>query len=297
MADIIEFKHVTKTYGASRGVTDLNFGVQANRIVGFLGPNGAGKTTTISMLVDLTRPTSGSISIFGLDAQHDSLAIRKRIGFLAGDFALDKQLTGRQQLAYFASIRGGVDEAYVSELAERLQCELERPIHTLSRGNKQKIGLISALMHKPELLIFDEPTSGLDPLIQAEFNKILLSHKAAGKTAFISSHVLSEIQELCDEVAFIKEGRLIAVKPLSAIEDGAVKQLLITSRDPLLKAQLTKLSGLKVLAHDGAQLSCNYSGPIDSLLHLLAKHKIDDLTLTEADLEAAFMQYYEGQDV
>ncbi|HSX23886.1 MAG TPA: ABC transporter ATP-binding protein [Candidatus Saccharimonadales bacterium] len=195
MATLIELDRLTKNYGSSRGVSDVSLKIPEGTIFGFLGPNGAGKTTTISMLVDLIRPTSGTVSIFGMDAQKDGVAIRQRTGFLAGDFALDNDLTGWQQLEYFAHLRtGGLNKKYVTELAQRLSCDLNKKFKALSRGNRQKVGLISALMHEPELLIFDEPTTGLDPLIQAEFNNIISEHQRKGRTAFISSHTLPEVQ-------------------------------------------------------------------------------------------------------
>lgn len=295
MTGVIELQNVSKTYGSSRGVDDVTLSLAKGSIMGFLGPNGAGKTTTISMLVDLTRPTKGSISLFGLDARTDSVAIRKRIGFLAGDFALDSKLTGAQQLEYFANLRGGVDKAYVQQLAERLDCDLTRQIKTLSRGNKQKVGLISALMHQPELLIFDEPTSGLDPLIQAEFNKIIIEHRDAGKTAFISSHALGEIQAICDEVAFIREGKLIAVKQMSEVTTNQTKRLTIQSQDKQLAAALGKLAGVQILQNAGGKIEASYSGPSATLIKLLAKHQIDDVVIAEANLEDAFMEYYEDE--
>jgi ABC-2 type transport system ATP-binding protein len=293
MKPVIELKNVTKMYGKSRGVKGVTFSVGQGSVYGFLGPNGAGKTTTISMLVDLIRPTSGKIDVFGLDSVSDSLAIRRRIGFLAGDFVLDSNLTGWQQLEYFGNLRGGFDKDYVRGLAGRLSCNLNRKFKTLSRGNKQKVGLISALMHQPELLIFDEPTTGLDPLVQAEFNNIILEHQKQGKTAFISSHLLSEIQEICDEVAFIREGKVIAVKRMSEIAKSAPRRLRIISSDPALAQQLRTLKGIKQLAHSQGSIVCTYEGDINALLKLLQAIKLKDLTIQEEDLETVFMRYYE----
>jgi len=289
---IIEIRKVNKSYGSSRAITDLSLSIDSGQVVGFLGPNGAGKTTTISMLVDLIRPDDGTIEIFGLDAQRDGVAIRQRIGFLAGDFALNESLTGWQQLIYYGNLRGGVDKQKIAALASRLSCDLSRHIKTLSRGNRQKIGLISALMHEPELLIFDEPTSGLDPLIQAEFNRIIIEHKTAGKTAFISSHVLSEVQEVCDRVAFIRAGKLIVVQDIDELASKSPKQLRIVSDDPKLKVALADLAGLHLHQAAGPVYDCTYNGDIHALLKVLAAHKLHDVTITEADLEAIFMKYY-----
>ena len=293
MQPVIQLDHVTKNYGSSRGVQDINLTIAPGTIFGFLGPNGAGKTTTISMLVDLIRATSGNISIFGLDTVHDSVAIRQRVGFLAGDFALDERLTGWEQLEYFGSLRGSFDKNYVRELAERLNCNLERKFKTLSRGNRQKVGLISALMHKPELLIFDEPTSGLDPLVQAEFNTIIAEHQRAGNTAFISSHTLPEVQTLCNQMAFIREGELVAVRDVAEIADTNTKHVHVLSNDKKLLAALHKLPGVSVQAEENSSLTFSLSGDVNQLLALLGKHKIQDITIEEADLEAIFMQYYQ----
>jgi ABC-2 type transport system ATP-binding protein len=296
MADVLTLTNLTKTYGTSRGVSNVSLAIETGTVVGFLGPNGAGKTTTISMLVDLIRPTSGTISIFGKDAQIDGVEIRSRIGFLAGDFALDEHLTGWQQLEYFGNLHGGINKKRVSELAERLTCNLDRKIQELSRGNRQKVGLISALMHDPELLIFDEPTSGLDPLIQAEFNKIIQEHKRAGKTAFISSHLLSEVQEICDRVAFIREGELIATQDMGSLANGLPKQVRIVSDNKAIKKALTGLKGIHILKASGGMFDCTYQGELQDLLKLLTKHPVRDLTIGEADLETVFMHYYQGKN-
>jgi ABC-2 type transport system ATP-binding protein len=293
MQPVIEIKNLTKMYGNAVGVKNITLDVMPGSIFGFLGSNGAGKTTTISTMVDLLRPTHGGISIFGQDSVRDSLEIRKRIGYLAGDFALDKGLTGWQQLEYFGNLRGNYNKKYVRELAERLNCKLSKKFKTLSRGNKQKVGLISALMHDPELLILDEPTSGLDPLIQAEFNKILLERKKRGRTAFVSSHVLSEVQEVCDQVAFIRDGSLVAVKAMDEIASGLPKQLLISSHDKELPAKLRKLTGIHDLKQLDGTISCTFEGDINKLMALLAKCQLTSATIQDADLETVFMKYYE----
>lgn len=283
-------------YGSVTGVKDITLEIEPGKIFGFLGPNGAGKTTMITMLLDFLRPTSGQIELFGMDAQADSLKIRSRIGFLAGDMALDRGLTGWQQLEYLGNLRGKFDRDYVAELAKRLDCKLDRKFKTLSRGNKQKVGLIAALMHKPELLILDEPTSGLDPLIQAEFNKLILEHKERGGTTFISSHVLSEVQELCDTVAFIRRGELVAVKPIRELTDGAPKLVRVSTPDKGLIQKLKKLSGLQVDRADAGSLNGTYQGDVTALVKLLAEHQLADVELQAADLESSFMQYYERED-
>ncbi|HSX27258.1 MAG TPA: ABC transporter ATP-binding protein [Patescibacteria group bacterium] len=295
MPAVIKLTGVTKKYGSIIGVQDINLEVEKGLVFGFIGPNGAGKTTTISMLVDLIRPTNGQINIFGLDSTRDSVEIRKRIGFLAGDFSLDENLTGQQQLEYFANLRGGVDQARIKKLAHNLDSSLNRKIKTLSRGNRQKLGLISALMHDPELLIFDEPTSGLDPLIQAKFNSIILEHKRAGKTVFISSHLLSEVQEVCDKVAFIRDGQIFSVESLKDMANKSPKHVHVISKDKGLQSALEKLDGVKILAVRGQVLDFTYGGSIEPLLKLLTVHKVSDLSIQETDLETIFMEYYKSK--
>ena len=296
MAYALTLENITKTYGMARGVEDITLRVPTGTIYGFLGPNGAGKTTTISMLVGLLKPTGGRALLFNEDIASHGVQLRKRIGYLAGDMALDGSLTGKQQLEYFQNIRGINCQQYVTELAEKLDCDLHKKIKQLSRGNKQKIGLISALMHKPDLLILDEPTSGLDPLIQDQFNNILLEHKSQGKTTFISSHILSEVQALCDHVAFIKDGKLIADKPTTEITKDApyIVKMVVgkTSKLPALK----KLAGVKAVLHTDNTLSFLYSGEIATLVATLAPMNITDLTIEHGDLETVFMDYYKDAD-
>lgn len=292
MQPVLELDNVTKMYGQARGIENVTFKVQPGSIFGFLGPNGAGKSTTINMLVDLLRPTSGQIKIFGLDSVKDSLAIRQRIGFLAGDMAMDRALTGWQQLEYLGNMRGNFDKQYVTELAKRLDCKLDRKFKTLSRGNKQKVGLIAALMNKPDLLILDEPTSGLDPLIQAEFNEIVLEHKKAGKTVFISSHVLSEVQLICDTVAFVRDGMLIAESTIDELSAGLPKEVIIFSNDKKLVTDLKKLKGFHIKNLKANSIESLYAGDVNALVAILARHKVDNLHIHDADLESVFMKFY-----
>lgn len=290
---VVRLKKLSKFYGKYRGVQDISLQVEAGSIFGFLGPNGAGKTTTISMMVGLLSPTSGGVSLFGRDNTAFATENRTRIGYLSGDMALDGSLTGRQELEYFGNLRGEFNTKYVEELAERLQCNLDRKLKTLSRGNKQKVGLISALMHKPDLLILDEPTSGLDPLIQAEFNEIIKEHKKAGKSAFISSHVLSEVQQICDEVGFIKEGKLLTTKPLKEILRSAPKQVRIVVKGKIF-SDFTKLVGAKNIQRIGNVITFSFSGNTGQLLKFLSTQASEDVTITDSDLETIFMNLYES---
>lgn len=296
MQNTIELNGLTKTYGKARGVQNVTLSVPEGCVFGFLGPNGAGKTTTISMLINLTAPTSGTIRLFGKDAIKHGLKNRKRIGYLAGDMALDKGLTGWQQLSYIGNLRGHFDAPYVRELAKRLDSNLDRKIKTLSRGNRQKIGLIAALMHKPELLILDEPTSGLDPLVQAEFNKIILEHKAAGKTTFISSHVLSEVQELCDQIAIIREGNIVANASMEELSKTSAKHVTITTPTKPIP-YVTGLRGVESPKAQGNTLRFTYTGDINALIKHFSLKPLTNLTIEEASLEDIFMKYYEGDNV
>lgn len=292
MSSVIKLTNLTKAYGKSRGVTDITLEVPTGSVFGFLGPNGAGKTTTISMLVDLIRPTSGQIQLFGLDIGAHSKEIRRRVGFLSADMALDRGLSGWQQLEYLGNLRGNFDREYAAQLAERLECDLTRTFKHLSRGNRQKVALIATLMYRPELLILDEPTSGLDPITQAEFNNIILEHKATGGTVFISSHVLSEVQEVCDTVAFIRDGELVATKNIDELMNESPKLLNVTADKPLLE-RLEKVAGVRAIKLSDGTLQATFQGDVNQLLAALNGHKVQDFTLSDTDLETAFMKYYE----
>lgn len=293
----IELEKVTKMYGRDRGVIDISLQVPDGSVFGFLGPNGAGKTTTISMLMNLTRPTSGKIIVFDEDNERHGLQNRSRIGYLAGAMSLDRGLTGRQQLEYFGHLRDSYNKDYVHELAERLNANLDKKIKSLSQGNRQKIGLIAALMHKPELLILDEPTSGLDPLIQAEFNKIIIEHKKAGKTAFISSHIMSEVQELCDELAIIREGKIVAQSSLEDLVAAAPREVRLTSDGSFSPADMVEdLAGVGDLSKNDHLVTFNYTGDINDLLTRLGKKQLKNVVIEDADLDDIFMSYYSDND-
>ncbi len=209
---VIETDGLTKFYGAERGIEDVTVSVEAGEVFAFLGPNGAGKTTTIRTLLDLLHPSRGSARIFGLDSRRESVAIRARLGNLPGDFGYGKRSSGREALALLARLRGVRDLGRAERLAERFRADLDRPLGQLSRGNRQKIGLILAMFHEPELLILDEPTSGLDPLMQEEFLALVREERERGCAVFLSSHELDEVERVCDRVGIIRGGRLIAVE-------------------------------------------------------------------------------------
>ncbi len=294
---VIELQHLTKRYPGSPvdALHNVSLRVDAGQIFGFLGPNGAGKTTTISMLVNLMRPTAGTIKLFGKDNDQFGLENRARVGFLAGDMALDKGLTGWQQLEYLGNLRGSFNKTYVRELAKRFDSDLHKKIKNLSRGNRQKIGLIAALMHKPELLILDEPTSGLDPLIQAEFNKIVLERQREGKTTFMSSHVLSEVQELCDQLAIIRGGEVVTHRSLKDIVSAAPRIVRLAGDRSNSPARIVKdLAGVSNLVSHDHSVSFSFTGDINQLLARLAKQPLKNVTIQNAELEDIFMSFYAG---
>jgi ABC-2 type transport system ATP-binding protein len=230
MTSVIRTEKLTKYYGTHRGIIDVDLEVQRGEVFGFLGPNGAGKTTTIRTLLDLIRPTSGKAYVFDIESSANPSAIHKRIGYLPGEFSLYDRLTGGQTLEYFGNLRGGVDRAYQAKLIERFEIDPTRRFREYSKGNKQKIGLVVALQHRPELLILDEPTSGLDPLVQQTFFNTVREHVKDGATVFLSSHILSEVEKSCDRVAIIREGRIVRLDRVDALRDLAITRSRCGSR-------------------------------------------------------------------
>ena len=292
MAAIIQAEKLTKFYGESRGVVDLSFEVEAGEVFGFLGPNGAGKTTTIRLMLDLIRPNAGTLELFGLAAQKDSVAIRRRIGYLPGDLRLYERLTARELLRYFAALRGldGLGEG--ESLAERFDLELDRPIRSLSKGNRQKVGLVQAFLHRPDLLLLDEPTAGLDPLVQITFNELLREVAAEGRTVFLSSHILSEVQRLADRVAIIREGSLELVEAVDTLRARAFVRVEATFSKPPPKGAFSKVPGVRELERRGPVVLFALEGPADPLIKALARYEVLALDSHEADLEDFFLARY-----
>ena len=265
---------------------------------GFLGPNGAGKTTTIRVLLDLIRPTEGRALVFGCDSRRESLTIRARSGYLPGELSLYPRLTGRETLRYLANLRGGVDWRYVSELSERLDCDLGRKVADLSSGNKRKVGLIQALMHRPELLILDEPTAGLDPLVQHEFYHLVEEARDAGQTVFLSSHVLPEVQRVCDRVAIIREGELVALEDVAGLTGRAVRELDVVFARPVPAADFAGVPGVTAVTaggEDGTALGLTVTGAMDAVVKKLAEYEVLSLTSRVPDLEDVFLTFYESE--
>ncbi|HEY7401622.1 MAG TPA: ABC transporter ATP-binding protein [Actinomycetota bacterium] len=294
MAPVILCDRLTKSYGGDRGVEDLSFEVEAGHVFGYLGPNGAGKTTTIRTLLDLIRPTSGKAEVFGLDARLGRAEIHRRIGYLPGEMALYPRLTGAEYLAFFAALRGGVDDTYVKELADRLDCDLSVRIRTLSHGNRQKVGLIQAFMHRPELLVLDEPTQGLDPLVQRTFHTLLAESRAEGRTVFLSSHDMPEVERLCDRVAILREGRLVADQDIGELKARALRKLEIRFAAPVDAAEFASVTGVREVEAHGDTLSITATGHLDPVIKTAARFEVVSLTSEEPSLEDAFLAFFEG---
>ena len=284
---------LTKDYGQGRGVFDLDLEVRRGEIFGFIGPNGAGKTTTIRLLMDLVRPDRGTATLLGLDARKDSLAIKRRVGYLPGELPQFPGVRARQVVALLAGLRGDVDPQRIAVLAERLQLDLDQKFQNLSHGNKQKVGLVQALMHRPELVIFDEPTLGLDPLIQREFRELLREAVADGATVLLSSHVLAEVEAVCDRIGLIRDGRLLRMGSLEELRTVRVHQVeaIVNGRADL--AELSRIPGVSQAAVDGQRVSCAVHGSVAPLLTWLSAVDVVELDSRELSLEEVFLTEFE----
>jgi beta-exotoxin I transport system ATP-binding protein len=292
MDPVISTEQLTKFYGPHRGIIDVDLTVNPGEIFGFLGPNGAGKTTTIRVLLDLIRPTSGKAAVFGIETSADPVAIHRRVGYIPGEFTLYDRLTAGQTIQYFANLRGGVDRAYQTSLAERFDLDLKRRYKELSKGNKQKVGLLIALQHKPELLILDEPTAGLDPLVQQTFFETLRESVSGGATVFLSSHILSEVEKSCDRVAIIREGRIAKIDTVDALRDLAHHQVELRFSGPVPRAAFEGLPGVSDLDGQDHVLRMRVSGPITPVVQAAARYELLDFVSREPSLEETFLAQY-----
>ncbi len=293
---VIQVHGLTKIYKRGHvGVSGLDLAVEPGEVFGFLGPNGAGKTTTLRCLMGLIRPTRGSAEVFGRDPQRE-VAIRRDIGYLPGELALYENLSGRALLAWFARFRGTGDLRPALELAERLRLDLSRHVHDLSRGNKQKLGVVLALMHTPALALLDEPTSGLDPLAQQEFAAIVAEARAAGRTVVLSSHVLSEVEQVAGRVAILREGRLVVVDAVSALKQRALRRFQLEFPAPPDPAPLRAVAGVRAAEASGRFLTCAVAGPVGPLLRAAADAGLVNVISHEPDLEEIFLSYMKGGD-
>jgi ABC-2 type transport system ATP-binding protein len=295
MTAVIAFSKLTKYYGSHRGIIDVDFEVQQGEVFGFLGPNGAGKTTTIRTMLDLIRPTSGKAFVFGIESSVDPVAIHRRIGYLPGEFALYDRLTGAQTLEYFANLRGGVDKAYQASLIERFDLDPSRRFREYSKGNKQKVGLVAALQHKPELLILDEPTSGLDPLVQQTFFELLREAGADGRSAFLSSHILGEVEKSCRRVAIIRDGRIAQVDAVEALRDLAHHQVELRFAGDPPAGDFKNLPGVSDVVVEDHLLRLRVLGSITPVVQAAAKSGVIDFLSREPSLEETFLAQYGRQ--
>jgi ABC-2 type transport system ATP-binding protein len=295
MTTVIQTEKLTKSYGIHRGIIEVDLEVFEGEAFGFLGPNGAGKTTMIRTLLDHIRPSSGRATIFGIDTTVDPVAIHRRLGYLPGEFVLYEKLTGGQTLEYFANLRGGVDTTYQQALIARLDVDPSRKFREYSKGNKQKIGLVVALQHRPDLLILDEPTSGLDPLVQQEFYSVIREAKAEGRTVFMSSHILSEVERTCDRVAIIREGRLVKVDRVEALRDMAHHTVELVFAGSVPAADFASLPGVSDVVAEDHVLRMRVSGPIAPVVKAAAGYDLSDFVSREPTLEETFLAVYGPQ--
>jgi ABC-2 type transport system ATP-binding protein len=293
----IRTEGLTKTYGHTRGLDGLDLEVTRGQVYGLLGPNGAGKTTTIRLLLDLLRPTSGSVTVLGLRPREDGVALRGRVGYLAGDFVVDGRQTARELLTYLGNVRGGIPARRIGELAERLDLDLDRRIRGLSKGNRQKVGVIQAFMHEPELLILDEPTSGLDPYLQREFAVMARDVAAQGRTVFMSSHVMGEVQHTADRVGIVRDGRLVADEGVEELRRRSRRRVEVVLDEAAQPADFAALAGVSDVEVEGTSVRCRLDGRADELVKALARHGVVTLTAEEPDLEELFFETEGGPGV
>jgi ABC-2 type transport system ATP-binding protein len=293
MTAVIRTENLTKYYGSHRGIVDVNLEVEKGEVFGFLGPNGAGKTTTIRVLLDLIRPTKGKAFVFEIESSAKPAAIHKRIGYLPGEFSLYDRLTGAQTLEYFVNLRGGVDPAYQKQLIERFDLDPTRRFREYSKGNKQKVGLVAALQHQPELLLLDEPTSGLDPLVQQTFFTIMRAQVKDGATVFLSSHILSEVERSCDRVAIIREGQLVRADRVDALKDMAHHQVEMRFAGNPPADEFKKLPGVSDVEVNDHSLRLTVQGLITPVVQAAGRLGVVDFLSREPTLEETFLAQYE----
>jgi ABC-2 type transport system ATP-binding protein len=292
MPAIIRTESLTKAYGTHRGIIDVDLEVNEGEVFGFLGPNGAGKTTTIRTMLDFISPTRGQIDVFGLDSRRDSVEIHRRVGYLPGELALYDKMTASEYLGHIAALRGGVDEAFVRRLVERLDLDATMRIRSLSHGNRQKVGLVQAFMHRPELLVLDEPTQGLDPLVQQTFYELVGEARAEGRSIFLSSHVMPEVERLCDRVAIIREGRLVAVEDIGDLKMRSVRTIQLHFAGPAAAEAFASLPGVQVVSAARDSVELRVQGPVDPVIKTAARYEVVDVQSHEPSLEDAFLAFY-----
>jgi ABC-2 type transport system ATP-binding protein len=296
MASIIEVEKLTKNYGGKRGIADVTFSIPEGEVFGFLGPNGAGKTTTIRILMALIRSDSGVATIAGLDCWERSVDIKRLVGYVPGEPSMDPNLTGGQILEYFANLRGGVDPAYLKRLIQTFDLDTSRKFRQYSTGNKRKVVLIQAFMHRPRVLILDEPTSGLDPLNQQEFDGLVREARDEGRTVFLSSHVLSEVEKTCTRVGIIREGRLVRMGDIAELKAIKRYEITISFAHPVPVHTFAKLEGVAEVEelNEGSAVRLAMQGSADAVIKAAAQFPVVSLTSYEPSLEDIFLRYYEA---
>lgn len=290
----IRTKGLTKSYGSFQALHGVDLDVRTGEIFGFLGPNGAGKTTTIRCLLDLIHRDGGEVAMLGIDPQTDAVAVRQRAGYMPGELHLDESLTAEALIRYFNDLRGGAaDWAWVRTLADRLNLALKQPIRNLSHGNKQKVGVVQALMHKPELIIMDEPTQGLDPLMQQEVLRLLREAQAEGATVFFSSHIMSEVERVAQRVAIIRAGRIVEVAEPKTLAKRSLNRVRVHFQIPVDAAELDKIKGVTVLSQENNEVHLQVEGEVDPLIKALANFPVSDFETERPSLEETFLAYYD----
>jgi len=297
MPAIIQTHQLTKSYGKSRGILEVTFDIQEGEVFGSLGPNGAGKTTTMRTLMGLLRGNLGNATIGGLDCWKESTEVKKLVGYLPGEFSVDPGLRGAQIIEYLGHLRGGVDQAYVRSLVERLGLDPSKRFRAYSHGNKQKLGLVQAFMHQPRLLILDEPTSGLDPLNQQEFYKMVAEIHAGGRTVFLSSHILPEVEQTCDRIAIIREGRLVTIDHVSALKAIRQRDVEIAFAAPASVEWFKQAADVTNVAQgaDERTLQLVVQGDLAEIIQIAGQHGATNIATHEPSLEEAFLRFYEPQ--
>ena len=294
----IRTSKLSKDYGLGRGLFELDLEVAPQEVFGYLGPNGSGKTTTIRLLMGMIRPTAGTAYVFGLDCRRDSVAVKHKVGYLPGDLPQFGSLRGKEVVAYLGGLRGGTDPTTVRSIAERFDLDLNRRFREYSSGNKRKLGILLAFMHKPELLILDEPTSGLDPLNQQEFYDLLREARDGGATVFLSSHILSDVEHVCDRVGILRAGMLVRVAQLEDLHHIRAHQVEIefAPGTPVPDDAIRSAAGVENVAVDGQRVRCTVRGSFGPLFDAIHDSKVTDLVSTEPSLEEMFLSYYSEAD-
>ena len=294
----ITIQGLTKSYGNIQALRGVDLEVNRGELYGFLGPNGAGKTTTIRCLLDLIRPQSGTVRVLGLDPHADSVAVRARVGYLPGELSLESNLKVEHALRYFNDLRGNKDELeYMRQLAQRLELDLTMPIKNLSKGNKQKVGVVQALMNQPELLLLDEPTAGLDPLMQQEVHRLLKEAQSNGATVFFSSHFISEVETMADRVGIIRNGLIVEEAEPSQLGSMDLRRVHVRFMQPSDPEPLANVAGVTMLPeHDGLNVTMQVEGELDGLIKALAAFPVSDMVIERPSLEEIFLAYYEDDE-